>query len=417
MLSTGRVTFQSASEDYAFPTWVDEKSMPGVSYGSAGEDERVFSNNAVNIPLVYAPQIVGYVLGRLLHVPLYWVVVLMRITGLLFYAAVVILCLRVLPVGKWPFAIIASLPATLITVSSVSADTMAIGAAFVFVSLLMLLMQQEEMRLSLWIAFGLACVVLPVAKLAYAPLLMLVVLVPLVNPAMRGKVPMLAIGGACLAGCVLLFFWWQVIGGINTGAMWREGINTHEQLAVVLESPLGFLKMVLLALPTSDVLQLANWGVFGLANSTALTGPGWLGIALLCLAVSQHDYDREFMPHVNVKSFSMALVLFAVAFAACAFLVFLALYLSFNEVGASSIDGVQARYFIPMAPLVVLLLSMLTFSKVNPLDNRGATDGETVAKGDAAWNRTRTKVVRITMLVLAIVVSLMADIILVACIF
>jgi hypothetical protein len=46
----------------------------------------------------------------------------------------------------------------------------------------------------------------------------------------------------------------------------------------------------------------------------------------------------------------------AVAMAGSAELIFLTQYMTWTPVGAARVDGVQGRYFIPMLPILLLLL-------------------------------------------------------------
>ena len=69
-------------------------------------------------------------------------------------------------------------------------------------------------------------------------------------------------------------------------------------------------------------------------------------------------------------------VMLLVVWALVVFLIALALYLQFNEVGAQQIVGVQERYFLPLIlPLLLALVFMVT-GKTCAFDGEGSLPGD-----------------------------------------
>src|SRR5215211_3008578 len=82
-------------------------------------------------PIAYLPYIPAAVIGRLLRLEVPDLVLLMRLFGLAAFTAVTAYAIRVSPVLKWAFVLIAMLPMSLFNRSVLSADGAALCSAFV----------------------------------------------------------------------------------------------------------------------------------------------------------------------------------------------------------------------------------------------------------------------------------------------
>lgn len=367
LATKGLLGFQAYQHDYTFPLWDDPESMSSLEYGENGTEAHVFSNASVNAPLIYAPYIVGFLIGRIMGLSVFWMVVLMRLVGLAVYILAAYWCIRIIPVGKWPLAIVAFLPATMASVSTVSADTVTAILAFAMVVLFVDFLLSNDISTSRWVALGVVSLLLPLAKMAYAPFLGFLIALPLLKPKLRSRSALIKLTAFFVGGLVLLLLWYSVIRGINTGAMWKLDISPGEQMQNVLAHPVHFLKAFLFSLPFYDVLQATTMGNQGTYSHAYYEDGGWLCVLLLCVATQLHDSREKPIPAEIQEKILLVFVVLCAVFLLSAFLVLLALYLTFTPVGSDCIDGVQARYFIPLAPLLLISISLLS--------QRGAQEG------------------------------------------
>ncbi|MCF6278221.1 MAG: DUF2142 domain-containing protein [Anaerolineales bacterium] len=100
---------------------------------------------SVYSPLLLLPQaiIVRYA-GRSLGLPALPVFYLTRLAGLLAYALLTWSAVRLIPFGKWTFAILALSPMSLLQAVTISADTISNGIAFLFIAGVLFIAQKEK---------------------------------------------------------------------------------------------------------------------------------------------------------------------------------------------------------------------------------------------------------------------------------
>lgn len=338
---------------YNFPTW---NTPEVISDAIIGESEQVeaFSNTAVNSPIVYIPYIIGYYIGKLFTNNAYAIILVMRMFGLLCYSIIVFLCIRFIPIGKWIIATVALIPAVYVSLSCVTADTMtfAMCIAFIAVVLRCSILNRELARKE-WILLSLITVGMALVKLSYLPMLMLLALIPLVNTSMRKRSMMLrGIALAC-ASCIVFLGWYLVISHINTGAMFNVGASPTFQKEVIFNDPFQFIKLLFKQFAEQNYFNL---GVFGTLDAHTHNGySGWCGILAICISLLIRD-EREMQIGVTTRHRIYAIFLFLMTFIVVFVLIETALYLQFSAVGANSIAGVQARYFLPVLPILLLPL-------------------------------------------------------------
>ena len=93
--------------------------------------------------------------------------------GLLSFLLLAWLAVRVIPFGKWTLAILASSPVVILQASTVSANAISNGIAFLFVGASLALVNRKELYWKEWIAFAFLFLILFWGKLNIVPLAIL----------------------------------------------------------------------------------------------------------------------------------------------------------------------------------------------------------------------------------------------------
>lgn len=315
----------------------------GVALAPAVREVVEFAGGATYSPLVYAPQVVGIALGRQLELAPILVMYLGRLFGLLGALGVTFLALRIGPVQKWAWVVVALSPMVAFLRSSLSADSMTMAVAFLAMALLSReLFEPGPIRLGRLAALTATFTALVLCKLPYGLLALGVLLIPggRFGSRWRQTIATLAVVGAPLCAAMV----WarataHLVYSINPGA-----------------SPIAQVKYVLSAPFKVALIWLADpieHGAFYLRSSMGLLGwldtplPDWTQALLWCA--------------VGVIAFAGAAPLnlvqrfLALGLASCgALLIIAALYVAWTSVGATHVEGVQGRYFLPLLPLVLL---------------------------------------------------------------
>ncbi len=276
-----------------------------------------------------APPLVSFYLGRLL-------VFLAAVTGIYF-------AIRIAPFGKIIFVMIGLLPSVVQQLSSVSYDALHISFILLFTAYILKLASDPD-RLTVkqgWTLLGLSLLALNV-KSGYLLLSFLVLLLKKSKFQGNKKYWMYATG--FITANILFFLLLRFV--FSEPGAFPKGIDPNAQAMGVLKDPLHFLYAVFHSL----------YKGFFFYFETFFLKPGWLKTALpdlwyIFMAVGMVLILRSKEETVLLDS-RQRLVLLG-TFLAQFILVFLSLYLVWTQVGNDRVSGVQGRYLLAIAPLII----------------------------------------------------------------
>ncbi len=329
------------------------------NYGKLALDDHdyIYGNlktRSVYSPLLLLPQaLVMRFLGAKLQFSALTVFYACRLVGLFTYLLLTWLAVRFIPIGKWMLAILAASPVAILQASTVSADTLSNGIAFLFISCAMAISMRNELKWKEWNILALLFMLLFWGKVNIVPLALLPFL--LIKPSQfKYKYGYLALLAAALILCLVEVLGWNVIAysRLHTAP---EGTDPIGQVNFILAHPLGFSGILLKDISENIVSYMRGWiAIYGYDYWPVPTAVFYVYIAGLFIALPTKE-------SVELKKQArMGLVIvFALMFLATIAL----LYLSFNPVGSLTIQGVQGRYFTPVMPLFFLALAGLPFWK------------------------------------------------------
>ncbi|MBH0779029.1 DUF2142 domain-containing protein [Nocardia sp. NEAU-351] len=311
-----------------------------------------FTNTAAYSPVPYVPAAIGIRLAELFGLDVGGLVLLTRLAGLLAYLAVVGFGLWALRAHRvqWLAFTVAVLPIAVFQAGTVTADTLTNALAIMVSALLVkALFLGERLRAPETAALLGATLLLPVSKPTYVLLAMLVVVVPADRfgfTGLRRWIPWVFAGAGALAFAV----WMKIAAptGDGMGLMrpqhqWNS-VRPGDQLSGIL----GDLPKFVSTFGDSIVYRDQRWFTqfFGELGFAYIDVPALSVLAcLLAFAVSVGVADRmNPLTATTRRTMLVALVL-----AASVAMIYVTLYMSFTPVGYYIIDGVQGRYFVPLA--------------------------------------------------------------------
>ncbi|MEU4343524.1 DUF2142 domain-containing protein [Nocardia sp. NPDC023852] len=331
-----------------------------------------FTNTAAYSPVPYVPAAIGIRLAELFGLDVGGVVLLTRLAGLAAYLAVVgfgLFALRAHRV-QWLAFTVAVLPIAVFQAGTVTADTMTNALAILASALLVksLFLGDRLGRVEIG-ALLTATILLPVSKPTYVLLALLVVLVPADRFGFTGwrrGVPWVFAAAGALAFAV----WMKIAAptGDGMGLMrpqhqWHS-VRPGDQLSGILRHPLDFVHVFGESIALRDERWFSQF--FGELGFAYVDVPSVAMLAcLLAFAVSVGVADR-----MNAATFRRTLIV-ALTIAASVAMIYVTLYMSFTPVGYYIIDGVQGRYFVPLA--IVGLAVLLRWMPLRLTDTAGKT--------------------------------------------
>ena len=303
-------------------------------------------------PLLLPQAIVMRLLGRHWHLPALTVYYLLRITGLLSYLLLAWLAVRTIPFGKWIMALLASTPVAILQASTISADAISNGIGLLFIGGSIAIAVKSELRWKEAGTLALLFFLLFWGKLNIIPLAILPFL--MIRPSQfRVKYGYIVV----LLIAVILFA--LEVAGWNLLAYSRlatppEGTDPAGQVKFMLTQPLAFLPILARNIWLNSAGYFLDWiAIYGFNYWPVPVGTYYFFIAALLAALLISDRTVE-------KPMRWALlVTFVIAYLATV----VSLYVTFNPVGQTFIEGVQGRYFITVMPLLFLALAGVPFQK------------------------------------------------------
>ena len=289
----------------------------------------------------YVPQAAGIAAGRLLGAPALGLLYLARLFNLLFAILAIALAIHRLPAFRWLAALVALTPMSLSLLASASADVTTLAAAFTLVSVTARLAWGiEEARRSDLLLLVASSAVLCASKPPYMPLMLLAFVIPAARFPRGRKAVFLA---AHLALSLLLAAW-TLTGARTVGSMNHDpAIDSGRQIHGALAHPLRFFRVVAVDYAVHAPRYLGQLiGKLGWLD-TRLPAP--LLVAYLAVLAALLFLDAG--PRIEVRPWQRGVA--GAAVLAAMVLVSASQYAVWTPVGADFIEGLQGRYFLPLA--------------------------------------------------------------------
>lgn len=298
-------------------------------------------------PLGYLPQAIGLRVGMVMNMEPIHAQTLARILNLLVYIIIVVISIRMLPGrGRWLAVFLGLLPTSLFLASSLSADGLNIAWGFLFVSYIIRLYTQDEKvnrhQMTRLLIMG---VVLFLLKVAYSPLILLVL-------ALRGK-------NMSTRTNLILFFSIAVIGSllysiwsINWSSL-NALVDVSNNARIILDNlpltimgillKMAYLPMTIFELGETLYPFLAISIILIIANALKGTRP----------ASTTHIFDFLYIYRLQMLGLLAAMASIGMTL--------VALLLTWTDIGVYGfidIQGFQGRYVLPILPLLLLVYYM-----------------------------------------------------------
>ena len=307
-----------------------------------------FFAQSLYAPTVYLPQAIGIALGRMGEWSALKIMYAGRISALLCWIAMVFAAIRITPVFKWVFVLVALLPRSLSLAASLSADGPTNAMALLLTAVIMREIFGNETKLNNWdVLFIITLsVLLSMAKQVYMPLVGMVFLIPVQK--FKSSNNKLVFCGLVIGAAVLATGLWTM----EVRGLYRSwyGADATQQMKLIMARPWEF---PLIAFDTFieywTEFRLAFVGVLGFLDVWL---PKWVyrSYPFVLVGVALFSADCE-------KPFPWPQRCWIIVLCVCSFLlIYLSMYLIWTEPGAELVKGVHSRYFLPLSVPMLMAL-------------------------------------------------------------
>ena len=357
------------AERRAFEGKIDEAQQMDIEEGQV--IKRYYPDQLLSFTsLGYLPSAIGLWTGRLLHLPFSVTLILGRVANLIAYCAICFCAIRISPVKKVLFVVIALIPESIFLASNYSYDPWLTGMILLGIAILFREMWGSDKLLD-FSQIAMAALVLFLGlgvKAVYFPIIGLFFLMPpskFSDGAQRRRYYLFVVlFGLFVLASFALPFLFNVGNGAEVGDL-RGGseVSSSEQLKFILEYAgilLGFFVSTFFN-PSYSSGYLLSFSY--LSDSSPVSIPFLsfgsplvnLVPVLFLIGIALFDNeDGDAWRHAGKGSTAWAAVIYLGTY----ILVATALYISFTPVGYETVNGCQLRYQLPiLAPMLAVLLN------------------------------------------------------------
>jgi len=300
----------------------------------------------------YAPQAMGIAFARILTDNVYLITYAGRIVNMIVAILLLYFAIKLMPFGKKLILIPAMIPIAIEGFTSLSPDAMTIAMSFLYIAYILNLAfgKKKKIEIKEKVTLLVMSVIIALCKIVYIPLVLLMLIIPkekFKKETNRNKVFNICI----IAGIAIIInlIWLGIASRYLSN--FREG-DSKVQVLLAIQNPIRYIQTALYTINLNGNSYLMSlfgsdlgWGEF--VKLYAIVPYALLAIYTFT-AITDESLKNKLK---NYQVVWITLVVLAVIG-----LVFTSLYVQWTTVGKESIAGVQGRYFLPILPLIMLLL-------------------------------------------------------------
>ncbi len=360
----------------AFSKLVDYKNNRDMKYTNYINEFDAFSMNSEerkdliseywNIklysPIQYIPQVIGVTAGRILSDNIVVIGMLGRITGYIFWVAMCAWAIKLVPNKKVFFLIICLLPVNIFSAICISGDTVTNAVCTLFIAILYrkVYLREKISKNEKIVLIVLSCLI-ALCKIVYLPFVTLVLLLKEDN--FENKKEWKKFIALLIALSIIVGLGWFVIGSTNLA---NSNPASKEQLKYILTNPFEYCAIIVRTFSQKGaqfVYQLCT-GDELMCHAKTTIYPVISYIISFALFMSLFTSEEENEVEVNsIRKIWVALIMVGTIL-----LIITAIYIQWTslpgvgKVGEEVIKGVQGRYFIPVALLLIFIANKTKLS-------------------------------------------------------
>ena len=315
-----------------------------------------FSNTVVYVPIAHIIPAVSIFVSRKLGLSALTELYCGRLANALFAVSIIFIALKILK-GRQSAVlvfVIANLPMTVSLLPTLSADSSVISCSLLLFAITTRILDQSVFTWQLWLVLLISVLFAATAKVAYLPLSVIPLSCAII--ACRSVRYKIGIAFVSILALGLTFTWSVEIHSLVFPINLDIRVDPEKQLLFISHNLFSFIviivKSAIYQLPQS-VSTLLGSRLSDLSVST----PHWLiMLSGLLLIISTVRSGRSGV--YGLWRLPIGLILLT-----CMLLPFVFLYIQNTPVGATSVEGYQGRYMLPILPFLALMIPLYKTNK------------------------------------------------------
>ena len=317
---------------------------------SAEDSSQAYTSAALYNFVCYIPQVIGAWMGSALGLSVIGIAYVMKIVGFIFSIFLIYFAIKKAPKFKLIFLFIALSPMTMQEITSMSPNGITIGLCLLLIAFVMYLSYEKNKIMSRrdLILLYLLAILVSLCKIVYVVLILLYLVIPKDRSgSKRKKIINLAI--IVTISLVVNLVWLKISSGYLVEFM--PDVSSKEQILCVLANPIRYIMTIARTICAYSYSWIEN--ILGMSlGALCIRMPNvvfLISFAVMVLLFSQRDET------IRVRKYDK--VVFSGVFLTISLLICTSLYIQWTPVNKNVIEGIQGRYFLPILPLIPLIIS------------------------------------------------------------
>lgn len=308
-----------------------------------------FTNTSLYNFVVYTPQVIGILIGKMLHLPITIIAYLARIFNFFTYILLLYFSIKFLPFLKEYALFVALLPISIQEGVSLAPDALAISLSCFLISYVLKLKysEQEKINNKDLVILSISSIICCLCKIVYFPIVLFIFILPFDKfKSKKDKYIKLSL---LLILCLLINGLWTVFA-TRYLAETNPGVNSTEQIKYVLSNPFSYLIVLLRTIKNSAVeyvFELCGRRLSLLNVDVGRVYPTLTFLTLVYLTIKNRIKEKPISKCIKYLSLFIIIVVTG--------LIFTSLYVQWTPLKNNVIQGAQGRYFIPILLLIPIL--------------------------------------------------------------
>ena len=317
-------------------------------------DKVEVNNTAKTYPFfLYIFGAIGFFIARILNLNILVGCYLAQLINTIIFLIAAYYSIKIIPFGKLAITSVIFMPMFLHQATSTSADCIINAIVMFFIAFtIYLIFKEKEINRKEQITFFIFSILLAISKYVYLPIIGLgLILIFTKNMTKKQKVILLTTSIIIATISALAYFVFSnTYESAFTAYFEENNINTSEQIKHIISQPMNFLETLRITFHDRG----ENYIYEMVGNHL-----GWLCIQVPNITITAYIVlmiascfveENKVTFSTKQKSFNILISI------AVILLVIAGLYLTWTTVGANIAEGIQGRYFIPVAFIILLCL-------------------------------------------------------------
>lgn len=342
---------------------IDYRSIKESLEVKTDETQTLYDMRTVAIysPVQYLPQATGIFIARQLTDRTLIMAYFGRIFNALFAIVMIYFAIKIIPFGKRIIYTIAFLPIAIEGFTSLSADAITISTAILFISYILMLVYDKKIKTIRnrdILIIAILCSILAFCKIVYIPLIFLCFLIP--KNKYKDKKWYYITNLLIVIICIFFNLGWLKIASSYLALYSTTSIQTTS----ILSHPFNYIQIVLYTFFNNFQRYIFTMLGNELGWEEFIHPLSIIPVSYLILLIINALFDKQSNNKLHIKEN----IVFGLVSLLIGALIFTSLYVQFTKPGNIEIAGIQGRYFIPVLPLLLLLISNFKTMNLNRIN-------------------------------------------------